>query len=154
MITIKQFLDVVDHAITDTDTWIGYSELAIILSHWDGKQDGKSMDIIFSPTTQEVFAVHVHDFKNQRAYRRQIVGFNNDKEAWNEINYTDLESDEDLLDKMQAIYNNEDYDERVAIPLDMPDDVLLILMKDAHNRDMTFNQYITELIKEKLQQYV
>lgn len=154
MITIKQFLNVVDHAITDTDTWIGYSELATILSYWDGNQDGKSMDIIFSPTTQEVFAVHVHDFKNKRAYRRQIVGFNNDKEAWYGVNYADLESDDDLLGKMQAIYNDEDYDDRIAIPLDLPDDVLLILMKDAHAKDMTFNQYITELIKEKLKQYV
>jgi hypothetical protein len=134
--------------------WLGYKELAIMLSTWDQDQNGRSMDIIFSPITQEVFAVHVHDFSSQRAYRMQIEGFNDDKEAWEGVNYTDLESEDDLLDKIIAIFNYEEYDDRIAIPLDLPDEVLLILMKEAHQKDITFNQYLTEIITEKMKQYV
>jgi hypothetical protein len=55
---------------------------------------------------------------------------------------------------MMALMNGEEYDDRVAIPLNLPDDVLLILMKEAHEKDITFNQYLTEIISEKLKQYV
>ncbi len=152
MITIKQFLDVIDYKVTDTDNWLGYKELAIMLSTWDGDQNGRSIDIVFSPETQQVFAVHVHDYKNMRSYRMQIDGFNDDKNAWDGVDYIDLESEEDLLEKMTAIFNYQPYDDRIAIPMNLPDNVLFVLMKNAHERDITFNEYLTEIIKERIDQ--
>lgn len=151
MITIKQFLDVINYQVTDADNWIGYKELAIMLSTWDGDQNGRSMDIVFSPESQQVFAVHVHDYKNARSYRRQIAGFNDDKEAWDGVDYIDLESDDDLLEKMSAIFNYEPYDDRILIPLNgLSDDVLFVLMKAAHENDMTLNQYMEKCLRETI----
>lgn len=151
MITLKQFLDTINHQVTEVDTWIGYSELAILLSTWDGDHNGRSMDIVFSPVTQEVFAVHVHDYKNQRAYRRQIKEFNDDAQAWDDVDYIDLETDDDLLEKMDAIFNYKEYDERVTIPLNgLPNDVLFTLMMEAHKHDMTLNQYMEKFLSDEI----
>lgn len=153
MITLKQFLDAIDYKVTDTDMWLGYKELAIMLSSWDHDQHGRSLDIVFSPTTQEVFAVHVHDYKNSRSYRMQIEGFNNDKAAWEGVNYIDLDSEDDLLEKIVAIFNYQEYDDRIAIPLNMPDEVLFILMKEAHEKDITLNEYLAQVLTERLSTY-
>jgi hypothetical protein len=158
MITLKQFAHVTDFKITDAEPYTFDGKYIIMLSYWNQDHDGFSMDIYFDPIEQtpefQTKAVHLHDYKNQRAYRIQQPNFDEDNQAWDDVKYIDLETCEDMLDKMMALMNGEEYDDRVAIPLDLPDDVLLILMKDAHEKDITFNQYLTEIISEKLKQYV
>jgi hypothetical protein len=158
MITLKQFLSIIDCKITECEIW-NADEPLLLISHWDGNNDGRSMDIIFDPSISDeelqVKSVHLHDYKNQRAYRLMHKrDFEEDNFAWEEVKYTDLESDDDMKEKLTAAFMYEEYDERVVIPLDLPDDVLLILMKEAHAKDITFNQYLAECITEKLQNYV
>jgi hypothetical protein len=68
-------------------------------------------------------------------------------EAWDDVNYVDLESDDDFIQKGLAIKEGEDYDTRVSVPLDLPDDVLFELMKQAHERDITLNELMEDVIR-------
>jgi hypothetical protein len=74
----------------------------------------------------------------------------NKKQAWDEVDYVDLESDDDWFQKALAIAAGEDYDTRVSIPIDLDDDILLQLMKMAHERDLTFNEFIEGVLREQL----
>jgi hypothetical protein len=71
--------------------------------------------------------------------------------AWSEdygdIDYTDLETYDDFMEKATAIVHYEDYDTRVSIPIDLPEDELMNLFKMAHEADMTFNDYVTQILR-------
>jgi len=75
------------------------------------------------------------------------------KQAWDDVNYIDLDVDEDFLEKAKSIVNGEDYDTRVSIPLDLPDDVLFELMKKAHEKDMTLNQLVEEALQIAIDEF-
>jgi hypothetical protein len=71
----------------------------------------------------------------------------NANEAWDEVNYVDLEADDDWIQKALAIIAGEDYDTRVDVPLRMDDDALFELMKRAHEQDITLNQLVEDILR-------
>lgn len=164
MITLKEWMEVIDYRITEGSNfmWDCYGTHAYSLDSWNGDHDGHSFSITFDNKTQEVYEVQAHDFRNQRAYRIVNPAYVsaweseasrrgcNKNEAWEDVNYVDLESDDDWIQKAMAIAQDEDYDTRVSIPLDLDDDVLLQLMKMAHERDLTFNEFIEGVLREQL----
>lgn len=164
MITLKEWMEVVDYRVTEGSNylWDCYGPNSYSLDSWSGNQDGHSFSIIFDTKTQVVYEVQSHDYKNNRAYRlcnpdtyigMEIEAGNrgiNKQEAWEDVNYIDLESDDDWIQKALAIAAGEDYDTRVSIPLDLDDDVLLKLMKMAHERDLTFNEFVEGVLREQL----
>ena len=165
MLTLKNFMESVKYRITEGSPygWQCYGNNAYCLDSWDGERDGHSATIIFDTETQVVYEVSVFDYKKERAYRiihpsyvtaqkqeaeNHSVPFD---EAWDEVRYTDLDVDEDFLEKLIAIFNNEDYDDRVQIPLDLPKEELYELMRMAHEHDMTFNDFIVKVLQEQLE---
>lgn len=66
--------------------------------------------------------------------------------AWDDVNYVDLETEEDFLDKAEAIINGESFDTRVQVPIELDDSELLYLMKMAHERDITFNELVEDIL--------
>lgn len=162
MITLKDFMETVDYRITEGGDygWNCYGDNAYMLDSWNGEQDGHSFTIIFDTKTQTVYEVQAHDYVRQRAYRLINPEFKADHdleadqrdanldEAWDDIDYVDLETDEDFLEKAQAIAANEDYDTRVQVPVDFTDEELLAYMKMAHERDMTFNEFIESALRD------
>ena len=70
--------------------------------------------------------------------------------AWDGVDYVDLESDNDWIQKAIAIKQGKDYDTRVTIPLELEDDEIFGLMKMAHERDITLNQFVEELLWEAI----
>jgi hypothetical protein len=72
-------------------------------------------------------------------------------EAWENVDYVDLEANDDWIQKAQAIVAGEDYDTRVSIPIDLPEEELMVLFKMAHDRDMTFNDFIEQVLREQLE---
>jgi hypothetical protein len=74
-------------------------------------------------------------------------------EAWEGVDYTDLETEEDWLEKSTAIEAGKDYDTRVSIPVDFSDEELLKYMKLAHDRDMTFNQFVEEALRQAIEEH-
>lgn len=165
MITLKEWMEVVEYRVTEGSTfqWQCYGANAYSLDSWNGDQDGSSFTIIFDTKTQEVYEVQSHDYKNQRAYRLVNPDYKDQRtsesanrnvpldEAWDEVNYVDLEADDDWIQKALAIVAGEDYDTRVSIPIDLPEAELMVLFKMAHDRDMTFNDFIEEVLREQLE---
>ena len=164
MITLKQWMEVVGYRITEGSEycWSCYGHNAYSLDSWNGDHNGHSLSIIFDTQTQEVYEVAAHDYQRNRAYRlinakhkekhdteacgREI----DDREAWDEVDYVDLETDEDFLDKAYAIVNDQDYDTRVEVPLTLPDDALFRLMQLAHEQDITLNQLLENVLREEI----
>jgi len=44
-------------------------------------------------------------------------------------------------------------DNRVEVPLDLPDSELLVLFKLAHEKDMTFNNFVEQVLQDYLEQF-
>jgi len=164
MITLKQFFETVDYRITEGGDyqWKCFGDHAYYLSSWDGNPvDGCSANIVFDTKTQEVYSVEVCDYDLDRAYRLinpdyrfgyddEASGNEYANQAWDDVEFTDLETDEDWLEKAHAILNGLKYDTRVQVPIDLDDGEVYTLMKIAHERDITLNS----LVEEMLQQYI
>lgn len=162
MITLKQWMEVCDYRISEGGDyqWECYGPNAYILDSWNGEQDGHSFCIYFDTKTQEVYEVQAHDYTNQRAYRlinptfaathanearlRQV----DNREAWDNVNYIDLETETDWLEKAKAIFAGEKYDTRVEVPLTLDDDQMFQLMKLAHERDVTLNELVEDMLRD------
>jgi hypothetical protein len=166
MLTVKEWMEVVDYKITEGSdyTWDCFGNNAYSLDSWNGDFDGHSFCITFDTKTQEVYQVEAHDFRNGRAYRminpiyasahaKETANRGVTDEAWEDVNYVDLEADDDFMQKSLAIAAGEDYDTRVSVPIDFSDEELLKYMKLAHERDMTFNQFIEEALRSAIEDY-
>ena len=152
MISLKEWMEVANYRITEGGDYFAYGG-AYSLTSWSGDQDGYSIEIIFSPRTQEVYEVQACDYKHNRAYRLVHGDYRDEKlndEAWDDTKWIDLESDDDWFQKALSIVAGEDYDTRVTIPLDLPEAELMVLFKAAHDADMTFNDFVEKILREKL----
>lgn len=151
MITLQQWMELVDCKITEGSEWYSNVPNLYSLTSWNERQDGYSLTIVFAPKdSQRVYLVEVSDYKNNRAYRLIDPEIKSDAKAYDEVDFVDLESDEDFLEKARAIIAGEEYDTRVSIPVDMPDEELLRCMMAAHKMDITFNQFIELALREVL----
>jgi len=164
MITIKEWMELVDHRITEGSNygWQCYGNNAYTLDSWNGDHDGHSFTIIFDSKDQTVYEVQAHDFMHQRAYRMIHPEFQkkmkkeakrrgvNKDEAWDDVNYIDLDVDDDFIQKCLAIREGEDYDTRVMVPVDFTDEDLLQYMKLAHSMDITFNELVEQALREAI----
>jgi cation diffusion facilitator CzcD-associated flavoprotein CzcO len=164
---MKEWMELVNYRITEGSsyTWECFGPYAYTLDSWSGNNNGHSFSIIFDTRTQEVFEVQAHDYKHDRAYRminpeytkkykkeckRRDVNLN---EAWEDVNYVDLEVVDDFIQKCLAIREGEDYDTRVSVPIDFTDAELLQYMKMAHNRDITFNELVEEALRFAIEEH-
>jgi len=164
MITLKQWLELANYRITEGDRylWDCYGTDTFMLSSWNGihGRGGYSIDIVFDTKTQTVYEVAVHDFTNDRAYRMinpsyakahaqeaatRGVDMNT---AWDGVDYTDLDVEEDFVEKATAIVNGQDYDTRVMIQLDLDSELEMAIYRNAHRLDMTVNDYIQMALVE------
>lgn len=164
MITIKDFMEVCDYRITDGSEylWNCFGPDSYSLDSWNHKHDGYSAGIVFNSKNQTVYQATVCDLKNNRAYRIINLDYRaahdaeaasrgvNANQAWDDINYVDLETDQDFLEKAAAIVNNKHYDTRVQVPIELSDSDMLFLMMQAHEADMTFNEYVSVILKQAL----
>jgi len=156
MITLKDFMETVDYRITEGSDYYGLGQSAYTFTYWNGDQDGCSVSIVFSTADQAVLIAEVCDYSADRAYRLICPSVQNqrtDKEAWDSVKWTDLETDQDWLEKAGAIVRGEEYDTRVSIPLDFTDEELLKYMIMAHEREMTFNQFVEQALQSAIDDY-
>ena len=160
-------MELVDYRITEGSAygWQCYGSDAYALDSWNGEHDGHSFTIIFDTKTQIVYEVQAHDYVHNRAYRMVNPDFAKkmkkeakrrdiDKdEAWEDVNYVDLEVDDDFIQKCLSIRAGEDYDTRVSVPLELDDDMLFDLMKMAHEHDVTLNQMVEIVLRQVIDQH-
>jgi hypothetical protein len=168
MITIKEWMELVDYKITEGSDygWSCYGPYSYTLDSWNGVHGagGYSFTITFSTKSQKVYEVQVHDYTNDRAYRMINPKFQKKhekesmergvdlNEAWDGVEYVDLDVLDDFIQKSLAIRAGENYDTRVSVPVDFSDEELLQYMKMAHERDMTFNEFVEEALRHALEE--
>jgi hypothetical protein len=165
---MKEWMELVGYRITEGCDygWQCYGPNVYQLDSWNGEQDGHSFTIIFDTRDQTVYEVQAHDYVHNRAYRminedyakkmkkeakRRDVDRN---EAWDEVNYVDLEVDDDFIQKCLAIREGRDYDTRVVVPLDLDNDLMFDLMKMAHEKDITLNQMVEEVLRRVIDEKI
>jgi hypothetical protein len=167
MITLKDFMELVDYKVTEGSEycWDCFGSDAYSLSYWNQDHNGHSICIIFDTRTHEVYAVESCDYKHERAYRlinpdykdahdNEANGREVDiDQAWDDVDYVDLDVDDDFIQKALAIVNDEDYDIRVSVPVDFTDEELLTYMKIAHERDITFNQLVEDALRAAIEEH-
>jgi len=164
MITMKEWMELVDYKITEGGDygWQCYGPNAYCLDSWNGVhgKGGYSFSIVFSTKTQKVYEVTICDYTNDRAYR--MIAENkrekhlkeatelgvNLNQAWDDVDYVDLEVDDDFFQKALAIRAGEDYSTDVLIPIDLPDEVLMFAFKQAHEKNMTFNDFVNQVLRD------
>ncbi len=172
MITLKEWMEIVDYRITEGDkfTWVCFTDNAYTLSAWNGDHNGWSFCITFDTVTQVVFMVEACDYKHQRAYRlinpdwvksfeqyspnvKNQAWDNVKNQAWDDVNYIDLDVDDDWIQKALAIKSGKPYDTRVAVPIELEDSEMFKLMTMAHERDITLNKLIEEILWEQIKKH-
>jgi len=163
MNTIKQFLEAIDYKITGGSDygWNCFGDNARYMDCESSELNGFSVHAIFDTVDQKVYAIEAWDYVNERFYRwidpayikafkkackKHDVEFEN---AFDNVNFVDLEVVEDILEKVQAIVAGDDYDTRVVLPLTLDKEELHAMMLLAHEADMTLNQYV-EMVLEKV----
>jgi hypothetical protein len=168
MITIKEWMELVDYKITEGSDylWNCYGPYSYTIDSWNGVhgKGGYSFSITFSTKSQKVYEVQMHDYTNDRAYRMINPKFQkkhekealardvNLNEAWDDINYVDLDVVEDFMEKAQSIRAGKDYSTDVTVPLDLPDDLLMFAFKSAHAENMTFNDWMNKMLRNFIDQ--
>jgi len=161
MLTLPEFLELIDHRITGGSEfqWQCYGNQAQVI---DSDGANYSFSVVFDRDDQEVYEVTVCDYANNRAYRMIDPDFKSGhdneaaardvpaNQAWDDVLYVDLDVADDFIQKGQAIRDGKPYDTRVQIDLDLPDNVLFDLMKLAHERDITLNHLIEQILREAI----
>ncbi len=164
MITLKEWMEIVDYKITEGSNycWQCYGHNAYMLDSWSGEQDGHSFTIIFDTNDQTVYEVQAHDYLHQRAYRlinpdyekklrKEAKKRDVDKDqAWDDVIYTDLNIIDDFIQKCLSIKTGEDYSDDVMMQLSLPDEDLFLLMKLAHEQDITLNTLVNQILREEI----
>lgn len=166
MISLKDWMEVVEYKISEGSQycWEVFGPNAYTMDSWNGDHDGHSSSITFDTKEQTVYMVEVHDYKNERSYRMinpdykaaydaEVASRGVDDVAYDGVEFTDLESDEDFLEKATAIVAGLDYDTRISIPLDLPKDQLFEYMMAAHKRDITLNQFVEEALRHAMSEF-
>jgi len=69
------------------------------------------------------------------------------KLAWDDVQYIDLETEEDILKKTEAIFNGENFDTRIEVAIELDDDTWLELAKQAHKHDITINKMVEKVLQ-------
>jgi hypothetical protein len=166
MITMKEWMELVEYRITEGSDygWQCYGSDAYMLDSWNGEQDGHSFTIIFDTKDQTVYEVQAHDYVHNRAYRMINGDFakKNRKEAkrrdidrheaWDNVDYVDLDVDDDFFQKALAIREGEDYDTRVSVPLELDDAAMFQMMRMAHERDLTLNEFVEDVLRKAIEE--
>lgn len=167
MVEFKEWLEAVGYRISEGSEflWNCFGPKAYRLDAWDGEQDGTSFSIVSDTGNQTVYLVEAYDYSKDRAYRlinplfksayydeAKSRGVDIDS-AYDNVKFVDLETKEDWLKKASAIFCRDVYDERVEVPIDFTDEELLTYMKMAHERDMTFNQFVEQALRQYLDEY-
>ena len=163
---LKDFMETVNYRVTEGSefVWDCFGPNAYRLDSWSGAfnntTEGYTVSVTFDTQTQVVYQMEAWDYENSRAYRwtppewklshdkeAKKRGFDPD-DAWDEVKFVNLDVEADFLEKARAIVAGEPYDTRVKIELDLDDSEIYGLMKIAHERDITFNRLVEEVLEE------
>lgn len=156
---IDQYLEAIDYNLEGTAKyqWKSFGDNAHFFDY-NGQGKGE-ISVVADIKTKQVYYAAVIDtersnqylwidpeYKDAYVYESESRNCNY-LQAYDNVEYTELESEADWLEKARAIYLGQPYDERVTLTIDLPDDLLLASMLRAHELDITFNEYLGRAIQ-------
>jgi len=161
MITIKEFMELIEYKISDGSRyqWDCYGHSAWTISYEDIAKN-TTIFIVFDTNDQTVFEMQAWDGLYKREYRWINEAYIEDhaaecyqrnvpvRQSIDERNFIDLDVEMDMMEKAYAIFKGLEYDTRVSIQLNLDKDVEYQLMQMAHEKDMTLNQFVEDLLRE------
>lgn len=170
MITLEEFLEAIEYKITGGHDyhWDSFGDSAYVIESELQSQDGKYAHTVlatFDKETKEVYLVEAWDYTRVLEYRwispefvedykieceSKGVSFDN---SIDDKKFIDLEVPEDILQKVTAIVNEEDYDQRVIVPLTIGEENEILLMRLAHEVDLSLNQYVEKILREEIERH-
>ena len=159
---LSQVNELTNHRITEGSEygWSCYPD-ARMLSY---ESNFAYVSVVYSTETQEIYEADVSIktyawSEDQKPYRwlnpehkdSMITEAKSRKvkwrKAWDEVKWVDLETEEDFIEKAKAIFNGQEHDKRVQVPIEVEDDVMLQLCMEAHKRDITLNKFVEEILQ-------
>jgi len=156
---LKDVNESLDHRISGGSEygWKCYGENARYL---DYESDYATGSCVFDTKTHEVYEASVElKESEQRPYRwlnplfkhvmyeEALYRTVDADQAWDDVKWIDLETSEDFLEKANSMFNGKEFDTRVSVPLDLSNDELFAMMKLAHEKDITLNQLMVEILQ-------
>ena len=160
MLTLALINNALDHRITDGSeyTWSCYGENARYL---DFETEYGHAAVIFDTKDQTVYEATVEmKGSEMRPYRwlnpvyagkmqaEAVFRGIDDRFAWDDVRWVDLDVADDLLQKAAAIINGEPFDDRVQIEIELADQEFIMLSRLAHEQDITLNEMVTRLLQK------
>ena len=154
---LRDINEALDHAITGGSEylWNCYPFARTL----DYETEHGHASVTYNTKTQEVYEASVESKTIERPYRwlnskfktaldaeSKIRGFD-ESIAWDDVQWVDLETEEDFLDKAQGICTGTWFDERIQVPITLSDADFIMLAKLAHERDITLNEMVVEILK-------
>lgn len=101
---------------------------------------------VYDIVSQEVLEIMAEDRFAGHTYLWQIEDIKGLGDKRDHL--IELETEEDILEKAEAIFNGVPYDTRIVIPLDIKDEDFLMYAKAAHKLDITINDFMEKAIRE------
>jgi hypothetical protein len=167
MITIKDFMEIVDYKINDGSEycWNCFGENARFLGYWDSDGNKSTVSIVYDTKDQTVYTMEAWDNEGDKVYRWIHPDFLQSlkdeceergiefKNAFDDVDFIDLETSSDIMEKARAIHLGESYDTRVEVPVNFTDEELFSYMKLAHEQDITLNQLIEKALRLAIEEH-
>jgi hypothetical protein len=164
MITLRDFMEIVDYRITEGSDflWQCFGSKAYRLDSWESDRDSHTVSVVFDPNTQTVYQMEAHDYPGEKSFRWTHPDYReahtaearerdvNVQQAWDHVNFVDIESAEHLLRISRAIVQGQPYDQQVSVPIDLTDEEWYQLMRQAHEHDVTLNQWVQQLLERAI----
>jgi hypothetical protein len=164
---MEDFMKCVNYRVSEGSDfqWSCWGAHVYRLDSWNGDHDGHTISIVFDTRDHVTYCLEAFDYARNCAYRwfsptYRGVYFAEAKtrgvdsnEAWEDVVFVDLETLEDFWEKARAIVAGEDYDTRVQVPINLPDESLFQMMMLAHERDITLNQLVEEVLREAIERH-
>jgi hypothetical protein len=165
---LSQINEITDHRITGGSEyqWQCYPDARYL----DYESDYAHLSVVYSTVNQIVYSAEVSinseawtedkspyrwmnsDYSD--AYIAESKQRNVDpNQAWDDVKWIDLEVEEDFLEKAEAIFNGKAFDARIQVPVELDNDTLLKLFTMAHERDITLNELITEILQKLIDEH-
>lgn len=165
---LGQVNEAMDHKITSGSEhgWTCWDDARYL----DYESDYAHVSVVYNTKTQTVYQAEVSvkrdmwstDSRPYRwlnpltkdAYMVEASTRNIDpNQAWDDVKWLDLETPEDFLEKATSMFNGDEWDERIVVPLDLEDDLILHLAMEAHKRDITLNKMVEVVLQEAIDRH-
>ena len=166
---LSQINEITNHKIIEGSeySWRCYPDARYL----DYESEFAHVSVLYSTETQEIYEANISikvdawDEVDDKPYRWLNPEFKDAmiaeakernvkwKKAWDNIKWIDLEVEEDFLAKAEAIFNGRVFDARIQVPVELDNDTLLKLFTMAHERDITLNELITEILQKLIDEH-